>query len=181
MKLFPIRRKINHLLGLFLIPSFAWGQSDNSDILDLTIEELLQLKVAGAVVRNLELNQKTTTGSQLPLSIIERPVSIDVIRSETAQARGLKSVTEAAENLVGVISGESPAEPSSFSMRGFSRDSVIILRDGIKIGPASMTMRPHNMFNLEKLEVLEFALNVVKDHLHSNILEQKYSLFSNVQ
>ena len=70
------------------------------------------------------------------------------------RARGYKSVSDAVKSLPGVVSGESPAAPSTFSMRGFSRSAVTVLRDGIWLGPANMVMRPQNTFNLDRIEVL---------------------------
>jgi iron complex outermembrane receptor protein len=65
------------------------------------------------------------------------------------------------ESLPGVISGDHPAAPSTFSMRGFSRGQVSVLRDGLWIGPSSMTMRPQNTFNLERVEVLRGPSSVL--------------------
>ncbi|WDD96891.1 TonB-dependent receptor [Thalassomonas actiniarum] len=122
---------------------------------ELSLKALLEIDIAGAAVRDLGLGQAIKTANPFELSAMQLPLSVEVINSRTMRARGLKTVTEAAEHLVGVISGESPAEPSSFSMRGFIRDSVIVLRDGIRLGPASMTMRPHNTFNLQQVEILK--------------------------
>ena len=122
---------------------------------ELSLKALLDIDIAGAAVRDLGLGQRIKTANPFELTGMQLPLSVEVINSRTMRARGLKTVTEAAEHLVGVISGESPAEPSSFSMRGFIRDSVIVLRDGIRLGPASMTMRPHNTFNLQQVEILK--------------------------
>ncbi|MCO7223397.1 TonB-dependent siderophore receptor [Pleionea sp. CnH1-48] len=136
-------------------PVIAHSAPEDDDLMNYTLEQLLHVRVTGAAVRELGLKQTPQTGNPAQLKLLDLPMSVDIIDSQTTRARGLKSVTEAAENLVGVISGESPAEPSSFSMRGFSRDSVIILRDGIRTGPASMTMRPQNTFNLKQVEVIK--------------------------
>jgi iron complex outermembrane recepter protein len=144
------------MLLLFLgFPLYAADESKNDFLEDISLEELSEIRLTGAVVRELGLNKGAETGSRIGLRLMDQPVSIDIINHNTMKARGLKSVTEASDNLVGVISGESPAEPSSFSMRGFSRDSVNILRDGISTGPASIMMRPQNTFNLEKVEILK--------------------------
>jgi iron complex outermembrane receptor protein len=85
---------------------------------------------------------------------MDTPASIEVIDSSVMRARGYKSVSDAVKSLPGVVSGESPAAPSTFSMRGFSRSAVTVLRDGIWLGPANMVMRPQNTFNLDRIEVL---------------------------
>jgi iron complex outermembrane receptor protein len=85
---------------------------------------------------------------------MDTPASIELIDSSVMRARGYKSVSDAVKSLPGVVSGESPAAPSTFSMRGFSRSAVTVLRDGIWLGPANMVMRPQNTFNLDRIEVL---------------------------
>lgn len=124
----------------------------------VAIEEII---TTGKAVQDLDLGALTDTGSRLGLSGLETPASIDIIDSETMRMRGLKSVTEAAESLVGVLSGEAPGEPSSFSMRGFQQNQITILRDGLRAGPANMTMRPQNTFNLERVEILKGPASVL--------------------
>jgi iron complex outermembrane recepter protein len=136
--------------------SFAGQQNDDlNKIYSMSLEELRNLKFTGAAVRNLGLIDVSQPVNRLGLNVIEMPITIDVIDSYTMRARGLKNVTEAVESLGGIIFGESPADPSSFSMRGFSLNEVTILRDGIRSGSAAMTMRPQNTFNLERIEVLK--------------------------
>lgn len=150
------------LMLLCLVLGYQVKATD--DPFELALEQVLELELTGAAVRNLELDNRPQTANPFRLTALELPFSIDVISRSTMRARGLKSVTEAADNLVGVISGESPAEPSSFSIRGFSRDSVTILRDGIKLGPASMTMRPHNTFNLQQIDIVRGPATVEYGH-----------------
>lgn len=116
---------------------------------------LEEVVVSASVVQRLNLDSVTNTGSRLGLSSFETPAAIDMIDSSTMAMRGIKSVTEAAESLVGVLSGEAPGEPSSFSMRGFQQNQISVLRDGFRAGPANMTMRPQNSFNLERVEILK--------------------------
>lgn len=40
-------------------------------------------------------------------------------------------------------------------MRGFTGDQITILRDGLYLGPAGMTYRPQNFFNLSRIDVLK--------------------------
>ncbi len=158
----------SNLIYTLILISPLWvnanSSTENDDLFSLEIEELLELNLTGAAVRKLALTNVPVTANPFSLSAFELPFSIDVIDRNTMRARGLKSVTEAADNLVGVISGESPAEPSSFSMRGFIRDSITVLRDGIKLGPASMTMRPHNTFNLNHIEIVKGPASLQYGH-----------------
>ena len=135
------------LLPLIGSPLLAQGTDDEG-----SLEEIV---VTGQAVQSLDLDSVSTTSSRLGLSSFDTPAAIDIIDSDTMTMRGLKSVTEAAESLVGVLSGEAPGEPSSFSMRGFQQNQISVLRDGLRAGPANMTMRPQNSFNLERVEILK--------------------------
>ena len=117
----------------------------------LFVEEVV---VVGEVIDELELLQPSDAGSRLGLSLLETPATVEIIDGLTIRARGYKQVTEAVQSLPGVVSGESPAAPSTFSMRGFTRSQITILRDGLWVGPANMVMRPQNTFNLDRIEVL---------------------------
>ena len=117
--------------------------------------EIENIVVFGQNAENtLGLGAISSSGSRLGLSVMETPASIELIDSSVMRARGYKSVADAVKNLPGVVSGESPAAPSTFSMRGFSRSAITVLRDGIWLGPANMVMRPQNTFNLDRIEVL---------------------------
>jgi len=118
-------------------------------------DALEEVVVTGQVVQDLDLDSVNSTGSRLGLTSFETPASIDIIDSGTMTMRGFKTVTEAAESLPGVLSGEAPGEPSSFSMRGFQQNQITELRDGLRAGPHNMTMRPQNTFNLERVEILK--------------------------
>ena len=117
-------------------------------------EEIEELIVLGRAINTPDLSAPSRAGSRLGLSVMDTPASIELIDSSVMRARGYKSVSDAVKSLPGVVSGESPAAPSTFSMRGFSRSAVTVLRDGIWLGPANMVMRPQNTFNLDRIEVL---------------------------
>ena len=117
-------------------------------------EEIEELIVLGRAINTPDLGATSRAGSRLGLSVLDTPASIELIDSSVMRARGYKSVSDAVKSLPGVVSGESPAAPSTFSMRGFSRSAVTVLRDGIWLGPANMVMRPQNTFNLDRIEVL---------------------------
>ena len=68
--------------------------------------------------------------------------------------QGLRTASEALQAAVGVTVGDGPAEPVAFSIRGFTYNQIPTLYDGIKVGPASFTARPMDIFNLERVEVL---------------------------
>ena len=116
--------------------------------------------VAG-VISEVGLRQETDTGSRLGLEAFDIPASIGVIDSATMQRRGYWRLSDAVEKTAGIIVGQFPAEPSSFSLRGFTRSQITVLRDNIWLGPANMTMRRQNTFNLDRVEVMRGPSSVI--------------------
>lgn len=127
------------------------GDDDNID----------EIVVTGSIVRPLELSEEAKASSRLGLTLMETPATVDVITSDVMDARGYQKVSDAVGSLAGVMAGELPTAPSMFSMRGFDRSQITVLRDGLWIGPASMTMRQQNTFNLERIEVLRGPASVL--------------------
>ncbi|MGD9904444.1 MAG: TonB-dependent siderophore receptor [Vicinamibacterales bacterium] len=117
--------------------------------------------VVGRTVGDLGLNGSPTTASRLGLRALDIPASIDVLDSRVMDARGYQKVSDAVGRMAGVVSGEHPTAPSSFTMRGFTASQVATLRDGIWLGPSTMVMRPQNTFNLERIELLRGPSSVV--------------------
>jgi iron complex outermembrane receptor protein len=122
-----------------------------AELAEKFVEEIV---IVGEVMGELGLAQPSDAGSRLGLSLLETPATLEIIDATTMRARGYKQVAEAVQSLPGVVAGESPAAPSTFSMRGFTRSQITILRDGLWVGPANMVMRPQNTFNLDRIEVL---------------------------
>lgn len=136
----------------------ATPNSDNiNEILSLSLEELLSIRIEGASVRTVGFSIAPESGNPFNLNLSRTPASVEIIEQNTIRARGLKNVIEAAENLVGVISGDTPGDPYSFSMRGFSGNSVNLLYDGISLGLSSLNMRPLGTYHLERLEIIKGA------------------------
>lgn len=127
----------------------------------LRAQQIEEIVVAGNPIGELGLDQISNAGSRLGLSLMETPASVAVISSEVMRARGYQKLSDAVQSLPGVVSGESPAAPSMFSMRGFTRSQITILRDGLWVGPANMVMRPQNTFNLDRVEVLRGPSSVL--------------------
>ena len=119
-----------------------------------------RVTVAG-IRSELALAEESDVGSRLNLRAIEIPASIDVIDSLVMESRGFQKVSDAVETFPGVVTGENPAAPSSFSVRGFTRSQVTVLRDGLWLGPANMVMRPQNTFNLDRVELLRGPSSVL--------------------
>ena len=138
-----------------LDPTSALAQTASSSGI---MEEVV---VVGDAIDDLDLNSESSAGSRLGLTVMETPATIELIDSSVMRARGYTSVADAVQSLPGVVSGENPAAPSTFSMRGFTRSEVTVLRDGIWLGPTGMVMRPQNTFNLDRIEVLRGPASVL--------------------
>jgi iron complex outermembrane receptor protein len=122
-------------------------------------KEIQMITVTAAKIRVLD--QFTPAGSRLGLTALETPGSHDMIDSDQMLGRGFSSVEAAANSLPGVTSGGSPGDLEQFSMRGFTGDQIVSLYNGLYIGPANITNRPQNTFNLESVEILKGPASVL--------------------
>jgi iron complex outermembrane receptor protein len=116
---------------------------------------LPEVRVEGQRETPLNNDARADSASTLGLTPRETPATVEVIDRAMMESRGLRSVSEAMQGTVGVTAGDHPAEPASFSMRGFSSSQINTLYNGIKIGPQNMTSRVMDTGNLERIEVLK--------------------------
>jgi iron complex outermembrane recepter protein len=119
------------------------------------------VSVSGRTVGALGLAEVPTGAGRLGLPALAIPAAIDVLDSSVMEARGYQKVSDAVSRMAGVVAGEHPTVPSSFTMRGFTASQVSILRDGLWLGPSTMVMRPQNTFNLDRVELLRGPSSVV--------------------
>ena len=137
----------------------------------------------------LNNDARADSASLLGLTPRETPATVEVIDRATMESRGLRSVSEAMQGAVGVTAGDHPAEPSAFSMRGFSSSQINTLYNGIKIGPQNMTSRIMDTGNLERIEILKGpaslmsgegaaggAVNLVTRKPHSGPIENEATI-----
>jgi len=125
------------------------------DLFELSLQELMNLNISGAAVKDIGFDRVAVTNNPFQLTNCHTPASLEIINLSTIQARGLNNVVEVVESMVGVLSGESPSEPYSFSMRGFTRDSIKVLVNGISMGRTTFNMRPLSTGNLQRVEVVK--------------------------
>lgn len=117
------------------------------------LPEVEEVTVTASKMRSLDV--ASGTGSRLGLSLRETPATIDVVDEDLIVGRGLQSVQRAVESLPGIVTGGSPGGPAAISMRGFSDSQIMVLFDGLYVGPSSFVNRPGNSFTLERIEVLK--------------------------
>ncbi|UFW52621.1 MULTISPECIES: TonB-dependent receptor [Bradyrhizobium] len=110
---------------------------------------------AAAAQTPLNTNVVAESASRLGLTVQETPATVEVISAKTMQEQGYRTVSEVAQGAVGVTSGDNPAEPAAFSMRGFTNSQINMLYNGIKIGPQNMTSRITDTANLAAVEFLK--------------------------
>ena len=78
----------------------------------------------GVVHSPLNTNVVAESASRLGLTVREIPATVEVIDQQTIREQGYRTVSEVAQGAVGVTSGDNPAEPSAFSMRGFTNSQI---------------------------------------------------------
>ncbi|MDH2401097.1 TonB-dependent receptor [Bradyrhizobium sp. SSUT18] len=109
----------------------------------------------------LNTNAVAESASRLGLTVREIPATVEVISAETMREQGYRTVSEVAQGAVGVTSGDNPAEPAAFSMRGFTNSQINTLYNGIKIGPQNMTSRVMDTANLAAVEFLKGPASLI--------------------
>nr|WP_249787184.1 TonB-dependent receptor [Bradyrhizobium sp. BRP23] len=109
----------------------------------------------------LNSNAVAESASRLGLTVRQTPATVEVVSAETMREQGHRTVSEVAQGAAGVTSGDNPAEPSAFSMRGFTNSQINTLYNGIKIGPQNMTSRIVDTANLEAVEFLKGPASLI--------------------
>jgi iron complex outermembrane receptor protein len=104
---------------------------------------------------SLPLDAAPATGSRLGLNNRDLPASVSVITQEVMQLRGFRTAVEAVEGAVGMTGGTQFGSIPGFATRGFTGNSVTIMRDGIRQNTASQSSRTVDSFNLDRVEVLK--------------------------
>jgi iron complex outermembrane receptor protein len=103
----------------------------------------------------LQLAKPSSVGSNLGIPLLDMPVSIDLIGAEAMRQRGYGSAHEAAASGVGMITYMEKNANPLFSSRGFFRDNVVVLRDGLRFDSQVESARPIDTFNLDRVEVIK--------------------------
>lgn len=125
-------------------------------------QSLPVVKVEGkAEARRLGLDTTSQTGSRLGLSLRETPASIEVIDQEAMALRGARTLEEALRGAVGLSVGGNPGSPGIASARGFTGGFITYLFDGARVATPTMSNRPQDSWNYERIEVLKGPASVL--------------------
>lgn len=106
-------------------------------------------------------NAKSSTGSHLGLTVKETPASIEVLSKGVLEQRGARNFHEALRGATGISAGGNPGAPLNISSRGFVGGFNTFLYDGVRISVPTMSARPQDLFNLERVEVLKGPSSVL--------------------
>lgn len=134
-----------------VVPAFA---ADDTTLPSVTVSSRAD---------NGGLNTQTSTGSNLDLSRLDTPASIDVVTSKQLEERGDISLQDAITRAPGISTMAHPGNGgSALSARGFT-DSVSVMRlyDGMRqYGGASLTF-PFDTWSIERIEVMRGPASVI--------------------
>jgi iron complex outermembrane receptor protein len=111
--------------------------------------------------RPMGQDAESQTGSRLGLTLRETPASVEVITQETMQLRGARTLEEALRGSVGMTVGGYPGSPGIASTRGFTGGFVTYLFDGARVSTPTMSNRPQDSWNYERIEVLKGPSSVL--------------------
>ena len=126
----PLRSFTSAVLGLFLwltlfLPLHnAFGkESEMSDLLEMSLEELLQVKV--------------TTATRTEEKVTEVPASVVIITRRKIEKYGYRTLTEILENVPGLYGiNQYYREGTAFGIRGFwsgwTNKQIVVLVDGVR-------------------------------------------------
>ncbi|MFO0773192.1 MAG: TonB-dependent receptor [Nitrospiraceae bacterium] len=139
------------------------GKANEAESEPITMSpiDVVERREAQLRTGTLGLSETSTGSSRLGLTIREIPASVEVIGQAAMQERGFRTISEAAQGATGVSFGDAPGSPANFSMRGFTGQQLRLLYDGLVIGPASMTSRPRDTWNLDRIEILKGPASVL--------------------
>ena len=117
--------------------------------------------ITGKTERPLDLDAASQTGSRLGLSLRETPASVETITRDTIEQRGARTLEEALRGAVGVSVGGNPGSPGIASTRGFTGGFITYLFDGGRVSTPTMSNRPQDSFNYERIEVIKGPASVL--------------------
>ncbi|MGU3493679.1 TonB-dependent receptor [Xanthobacteraceae bacterium A53D] len=160
-------RRLSGPLGVGLLLASTFLCSASAQETEATIE-LSTINVQGAspaeqlVLPEIEkLQTQNETGSLVGLTPFETPASVDIVTQQEMQDRGLRTLTEVYNAVPGVMSGNSPGDPGVTSMRGFSRNAVGYMFDGVQAPDPLLMSRNYDSFTFDRVEVLKGPSSVI--------------------
>jgi len=157
------------VVGVMVVNCMIWEETSEaaekekeaSQEVEVPVVEVRDRAMKATGTGTLHLEQSSLSASRLGVSIREIPASVEIVDQTVMRERGFRTISEAAQGATGVTFGDAPGSPANFSMRGFTGQQLRLLYDGLMIGPASMTSRPRDTWNLDRIEILKGPASVL--------------------
>jgi iron complex outermembrane recepter protein len=105
----------------------------------------------------LRLDEPSPTASRLGIPVRELPVSVDTVDQRTVQAKGARTVVEAAQGTTGLTGVARAGAAGVYSWRGFTENAVATLFDGIRVQGSTITARAYDAFAFDRIDVVRGA------------------------
>jgi iron complex outermembrane receptor protein len=131
-------------------PSSAQDRPGEEGIPRLTA---LPVDVVGTAP-TLHLDDPSSTASRLGIATRELPVSVDTVDQRTIQAKGARTVIEAAQGTTGLTGVARAGAAGVHSWRGFTENAVATLFDGIRVQGSTITARAYDAFAFDRIDVV---------------------------
>ena len=148
-------------LAILTLQSFSLPAGAAEEAGAATPSTLSPVTVRGLAEAPPDLTQHSPTASRLNLTLRETPASIDVLSRDILERRGASTFEDALRGAVGTTAGGSPSSPSLTSTRGFTGGFNTYLFDGSRISTPTMSSRPQDTWNFERVEVLKGPASVL--------------------
>jgi iron complex outermembrane recepter protein len=84
-------------------------------------------------------------------------VSVDTVDQRSVQAKGARTVVEAAQGATGLVGVARAGAAGVYSWRGFTENAVATLFDGIRVQGSTITARAYDAFAFDRIEVVRGA------------------------
>jgi iron complex outermembrane receptor protein len=139
------------LVLLTALPNHAPAAAlDKADLLDLSIEDLLQIQVRVA--------------SKIPTTTLDAAASVAVIPEAEWQRRGARTISDALESVSGVAIAPALGGADAFAIRGYTRSTsllgVLVSWDGVPLndlfrGAPTLELPGLNLGGIDEIQIVE--------------------------
>jgi len=102
----------------------------------------------------LKLNQRTSSGSRLGLTLRETPASVSVLSRADLEAAGAIDTQDALNGIAGVSYSAQPGAAGSVFYRGFGSSSLAQLYNGISVQYDAIAARPIDSWLVDRVEAI---------------------------
>ena len=120
-----------------------------------SVESSITVGALAPTYDTVKLDSAATGGTYLDLPIRDLPATLVMVTQDTMRERGAYNGTEAVELAAGMEANIGVGSLPGYRTRGFSGNSISIMRDGIRQNSQSQSSRPIDTFVLDRVEILK--------------------------